>query len=116
MSKSIFFAGLEELDGKLKKNVTLSDVKRVVRNNGSKLQSNIQKNADFSKGYATGTTKRSVNLQIGANGLEASSEPQTDYSQYVEWGTRFMEAQPFVRPGFVETKENFKSDMRKLVD
>ena len=116
MSRSIFFEGLEELEGKLKKNVTLSDVKRVVRNNGSKLQSNIQKNADFSKGYATRTTNRSVNLQIGANGLEASSEPQTDYSQYVEWGTRFMEAQPFVRPGFVETKENFKSDMRKLVD
>lgn len=116
MGRTIFFEGLEELESKLKKNVSLSDVKRVVRNNGSKLQSNIQKNADFSKGYATGTTKRSVNLQIGANGLEASSEPQTDYSQYVEWGTRFMEAQPFVRPGFVETKENFKSDMRKLVD
>lgn len=116
MGRTIFFEGLEELESKLKKNVSLSDVKRVVRNNGSKLQSNIQKNADFSKGYATGTTKRSVNLQIGANGLEASSEPQTDYSQYVEWGTRFMEAQPFVRPGFVETKENFKSDIRKLVD
>lgn len=116
MGRSIFFEGLEDVEEKLKKNVTLNDVKRVVRNNGSKLQSNIQKNADFSKGYATGTTKRSVNLQIGANGLEASSEPQTEYAQYVEWGTRFMEAQPFVRPGFVEVKEKFKSDMKKLVD
>lgn len=116
MSRSIFFEGLEELEGKLKKNVTLNDVKKVVRNNGSKLQSNIQKNADFSKGYATGTTKRSVNLQIGENGLEASSEPQTEYSQYVEWGTRYMEAQPFVRRGFVETKEQFKSDMKRLVE
>lgn len=116
MARTIFFEGLEELDAKLKKNVTMNDVKKVVLNNGSKLQSNIQKNADFSKGYATGTTKRSVNLQIGANGLEASSEPQTEYAQYVEWGTRFMEAQPFVRPGFVEAKEKFKSDMKKLVD
>lgn len=116
MGRSIFFEGLEELEGKLKKNVTLNDVKKVVRNNGSKLQSNIQKNADFTRGYATGTTKRSVDLKIAANGLEASSEPQTEYSPYVEWGTRFMEAQPFVRPGFVETKEQFKNDMKKLVD
>ena len=88
MSRSIFFEGLEELEGKLKKNVTLNDVKKVVRNNGSKLQSNIQKNADFSKGYATGTTKRSVDLKIAANGLEASSEPQTEYAPCINIGRR----------------------------
>ena len=116
MARKIFFEGLEELDGKLKKNVTLKDVKRVVRHNGSQMQSKIQRHADFTRGYATGATKRSVNLQIGANGLEASSEPQTEYAPYVEWGTRFMSAQPFVRPGFAEQKEKFKSDMRKLTD
>lgn len=116
MARKIFFEGLEELDGKLKSNVTLKDVKRVVRHNGSQMQSKIQKNADFKMGYATGTTKRSVNLQIAANGLEASSEPQTEYAPYVEWGTRFMSAQPFVRIGFAEQKEKFKRDMQKLTD
>lgn len=116
MARQILFEGLEELDAKLKKNVTLKDVKRVVRHNGSQLQSKIQRNADFTRGYATGTTKRSVNLQISANGLEASSEPQTEYSPYLEYGTRFMSAQPFVRPGFNEQKEKFKSDMKKLTE
>lgn len=128
MARKIFFEGLEELDAKLKKNVTMKDVKRVVRHNGSQMQSKIQKNADFrghvewqkGKGKTfvkpTGATKRSVNLQISANGLEASSEPQTEYAPYVEWGTRFMSAQPFVRIGFAQQKEKFKSDMKKLTE
>lgn len=116
MGRSIYFEGLEELEGKLKNNVTLSDVKRVVRTSGVRLQSLIQDNADFSRGYQTGATKRSVDLSIEDGGLTATSEPQTEYAQYVEWGTRFMEAQPFVRPGFVETKNKFIKDMRKLVE
>lgn len=115
MARTILWEGLEDLEGKLKRNVLLKDVKKVVRQNGSQMQSKIQKNADFKKGYAKGTTKKSVNLLIAANGLEASSEPQTKYAPYVEWGTRFMEAQPFVRIGFYEQKQKFKSDMQKLV-
>lgn len=116
MSRVIFFEGLDKLDGKLKKNVTLKDVKRVVRQNGSQMQRKIQKAANFTRGYSTGATKRSVNLQIAANGLEASSEPQTEYATYVEWGTRYMTPQPFVRDGFTQQKEKFKSDMKKLTD
>lgn len=116
MGRTIFFEGLEELDAKLKKNATLSDVKRVVRKNGSGLQSKIQQAAVFRRGYATGQTKRSVDLKIGANGLEASSEPTTEYSPYVEWGTRYMDAQPFVRVGFVKQKELFRKDMKRLTE
>lgn len=116
MARQIYFEGLEELEGKLKSNVTLKDVKRVVRHNGSQLQSKIQRKADFTRGYATGTTKRSVNLLIKANGLEADSGPTTEYSEYLEWGTRFMSAQPFVAPAFNEQKEKFKSDMQKLTE
>ena len=52
--------GLEKLQKKLKKNARMEDVKRVVRHNGSQLQAGIQSNADFSKGYQTGATKRSL--------------------------------------------------------
>lgn len=107
--------GLERLEKKLKLNCTMDDVKKVVRKNGADLQQAIQENADFTQGYQTGTTKRSVDLQIEDGGMTASSGPTTEYHPYVEEGTRFMEAQPFIKPGYNEQKVKFKSDMNKLV-
>lgn len=107
--------GLDKLEKKLKKNVTLNDVERIVRVNGSELHQKMQGNADFTRGYQTGTTKRSISLDIKDGGMTAEVEPQTEYSPYLEYGTRFMEAQPFVRPAFEEQAEQFKSDMQKLV-
>ena len=107
--------GLEELEKKLKANVTLDDVKRVVRQNGAELQNKMQNKADFKKGYQTGTTKRSIGLEIKDGGFTAESGPETEYSPYLEYGTRFMEAQPFIKPALDEQTEQFKSDMQKLV-
>lgn len=107
--------GLDKLEKQLKKNVTLNDVKRVVRKNGAELQEAIQRNADFKMGYQTGDTKRSVGLEITDGGMTAESGPTTDYSPYLELGTRFMDAQPFVKPALDEQEPKFKADMRKLV-
>jgi HK97 gp10 family phage protein len=106
--------GVEELVAKLKKNVTLDDVKRVVRQNGSEMQSGIQDRAEFKKGYQTGATHQSVRLEFEDGGLTANSGPTTEYSPYLEHGTRFMEAQPFVKPAFDEQKKQFKKDLDKL--
>lgn len=111
----IKWEGLDKLQKKLKDNVTMNDVKRVVRQNGAELQQKIQEKAEFTKGYQTGQTKRSVNLEIKDGGFTAESGPTTEYSPYVEYGTRFMEAQPFVRPALEEQSKKFKSDMQKLV-
>ena len=107
--------GLKELQNKLKDNVKLDDVKRVVRHNGAKLQEGVMNNADFKKGYATGTTKRSVELTFQDDGFTATVEPTTKYSQYLEYGTRIMEAQPFVRQAYEVQKKKCKQDMEKLV-
>ena len=106
---------MEKLQKSLKKNATMEDVKRVVRHNGSQMQQKIQKNADFKKGYATGQTKRSIGLEIMDGGFTAEVEPTTEYSPYLEYGTRFMEAQPFVRPGHTEQGKKFKQDLKKLM-
>lgn len=107
--------GIDKLQKALKENVNLDDVKTVVQKNGAALQKKMQSKADFKKGYQTGTTKRSIGLEIKDSGLTAEVAPETEYSPYVEYGTRFMEAQPFVRPAFNEQKAKFKSDMQKLV-
>lgn len=111
----ITIKGIDELQKRLKQNVTLDDVKKVVRQNGSELHERMQDKADFKKGYQTGTTKRSIGLEIKDSGFTAEVEPTTEYSPYLEFGTRFMEAQPFVRPAFDEQVQQFKSDMQKLV-
>lgn len=107
--------GLDQLEKALKKNVKMDDVKRVVRKNGSDMQGEIQDNADFDKGYQTGATHDSIMLDITNGGFSAEVEPNTEYSPYLEYGTRFMDAQPFVRPGFEKQKEKFKKDLQKLV-
>lgn len=108
-------SGLESLQKKLKDNTSLDKVKQTVKLNGSELQGKIQDKAEFQKGYQTGDTKRSVDLRIEDDGLTAVSGPTTEYASYLEYGTRFMEAQPFVRPALNEQKEQFKKDMKKLV-
>lgn len=112
---SVKIEGLDKLEKQLKKNATLDDVRIVVRKNGADLQRKIQRNADFKKGYQTGATKRSIGLEIVDGGMAAESGPTTEYSEYLEYGTRFMEKQPFVKPALDEQEQKFKSDMQKLV-
>jgi HK97 gp10 family phage protein len=107
--------GLDKLERSLRENVTLSDVKRVVRHNGSQMHQKMQANADFSKGYQTGATKRSIGLEIKDGGFTAEVAPTTAHAPYLEWGTRFMEAQKFVSPAYNDQKQKFKSDIAKLV-
>lgn len=112
---SIKFEGLEALQKALKDNASLDDVKKIVKHNGAELQQRMQKKADFKKGYQTGDTKRSIGLETKDEGFTAEVGPKTDYSPYVEYGTRFMDAQPFVRPAWEEQNLKFKSDLQKLM-
>lgn len=107
--------GLDKLQKALKEKYTLDDVKRVVKSNGSQLHRKMQADADFTQGYQTGATKDSIKLEIEDDGMTAKVGPETEYSPYLEYGTRFMDAQPFVRPSLNEQKQKFKSAMQKLV-
>ena len=110
MSKSIKIEGLDKLQAKLKKNMTLGHVKDTVKQNGSDFQTLMARNAVFVKGYATGTTERSIHSTYS----DVTVGPTTYYSRYLEYGTRYMSAQPFVRPSFNIQKEIFKRELNKL--
>ena len=104
--------GIEKIQKKLRQNVQMADVKKVVRHNGAEMQAKAQQNAPVD----TGTLKRSIEIEITDGGMTAEVEPTADYAPYVELGTRFMEAQPYLGPAFNEQKEKFKKDMKKLVE
>lgn len=119
--------GLDKLQNAMKKNLDMSDVKKTVKKNGIELQQKMQSKANFKGHYEykngnlifkkpTGQTKKSIGLEITDGGLTAEVEPTTEYSPYLEYGTRFMGAQPFVNPAFEEQKTQFESDMKKLVE
>ena len=112
---SIKITGVKELEKHLKEGISMKTVKETVRLNGGELQKKMQDKADFKKGYQTGATKGRIFLEMSNSDLNATVEPTTEYSPYLEFGTRFMDAQPFVRPAFEEQLTQFKSDMQKLV-
>lgn len=107
--------GLDKLQKHLKENITMNDVKKIVRKNGADMQQKMQDNADFSQGYQTGQTKRSIGLEIIDGGFTAESGPTTDYAPYVEYGTRFMLEQPFVKPALDSQSKKFLSDLQKCL-
>lgn len=111
----IVFNGLEELSEGLIKRMDLNEIRDVVKKNGADLQSTMMRKANFIKGYQTGTTKRSIELEIRDGGLTVSVSPGTEYSPYLEYGTRLMIAQPFVKPAFEAVKVRFKNDLENLV-
>ena len=104
--------GIEKLQKKLKKNVRMDDVRRIVRHNGAEMQTKAQQNAPVD----TGHLKRSIGLNMTDSGMSAEVEPTAEYAPYPEFGTRFMEAQPYLKPAFDDQKEKFKKDMKKLVN
>lgn len=114
--------GMTKLKKKFKYGVTMNDVKRVVANNGEELQSKAQEKAPVgtpeSTGipeYIGGTLQRSIGVELRDGGMTAEVEPTAHYGAYVELGTRFMDARPYLKPAYDEQKKKFKKDMDKLV-
>ena len=123
----IKFEGLHELQKALKEKVTMDDVKKIVHHNGAALQRKAQQKAQFKGHYGwekgkgrvfkkpTGALKESIGLEYKDGGFAAEVEPTAEYAPYVELGTRFMDAQPFLKPAWEEQKEKFKRDLDRLM-
>lgn len=103
--------GLDKLQKHLKKQCTLDDVRNVVKMNGAELQNKAKRMAPVD----TGTLKRSIGLEITEAGMTAEVEATAEYAPYVEYGTRFMKAQPYIRPSLEEQKKSFENDLSKIL-
>lgn len=106
--------GIKKLQISLKDKEQMTLVKEIVKKNGASLQQEMVKKAVFKAGYSVGETRRSINILIEKGGLLARVKPTTKYSPYVEYGTRFMDKQPFVKPAFQKVKKEFVKDLKKL--
>lgn len=101
--------GVEKVAGKLRKNATMNDVKNVVKSNVTEMTRNAQRLSPVDTGFLKG----SITLNIG--GLEGSTDVGAHYGGYVNNGTRFMGARPFLTDSFELQRENFRREMEMLV-
>ena len=112
----IEIVGIEKLVGELKENVTLNDVKRVVKKRGADLnrQMKAQTKVAYVKGYSTGDTAGSIGLVFEKGGMSAVVKATTKYSPYVEYGTRHMAPEPIAEPSLDVVGPLFVNDLKRL--
>lgn len=103
--------GIKQLEKQLKRNATMQDIKNVVRINGAELQQKAMRNAPVD----TGSLKRYIMVSLLDGGLTSRVNSLMDYAPYVEYGTRFMAAQPFLKPAYNQQKSAFKRDLDRLM-
>lgn len=111
MAYKIICNGLDELQGALLEKSKLEVAKTVVAKNGSRLQQDAMYHAPIDTGFL----RRSIGLEIEDDGLTADVKATAHYAGYVELGTRFMAAQPYMKPAFNVVKPKFVADLKKLV-
>lgn len=113
----ITFQGDKKLKAKLEKCKNPEAIKTIVQKNGDELNREMKSNTKsaFRKGYATGQTGSSINTVMKDSGYTAEVGPTTDYASYVEYGTRYMSKEPFVKPAYTAQAAKFKADLDKVV-
>jgi HK97 gp10 family phage protein len=97
--------GDKELKKMLKRCKNPEKIKACVKNAGSTMQQTAQRNAPVD----TGTLRRSITLTITNGGMQAEVQPTVHYGAYVELGTRFMNARPYLKPALDKAQAEFKS-------
>lgn len=107
------FNGVNELVAALKERADMSLVKETIKMNGAEMQEKAQRNAPVD----TGHLKRSIGLasDIASGGLSVRVKANANYAPYVEFGTRYMYAQPYMRPAFSKQSTQFKKDMKRIM-
>lgn len=111
MKASLEFKGIDQLLRHLEKKMTMEDVKKVVTINTSEMANQMQRRAPVDTGFM----RRSVTMSIMSVGLVGMVTPTAEYAPYVNYGTRFQAAQPFVSNAFNYQKVKFIAEMRRLV-
>lgn len=109
------FQGIEQTTTKLGKIADMTAVKAALKQNTVNLQENVIRRMPITyiKGYSTGFTENHTNSYFSNGGLTGKVILETSYSQYVEFGTRYMSAEPVMKPALNEIYPQFVSDVKK---
>lgn len=104
--------GMDELQDALSRG---ADIDRPVREIVKRRTSEMNRKAQRFAPVATGDLRRSILSTYENNGLTGITRAGMNYAPYVEYGTRYMSAKPFLRPAFYEVVWSFREDLERLV-
>lgn len=106
----IKLAGIQALKNALKIRTMAceNDVSKIIKVNGAEMQRKAMRAAPVDTGFL----KRSITLDV--NALQAKVTSEAEYAAYQEYGTRFQNGTPHIRPAFYDQKPIFLKDMEKL--
>lgn len=115
---NVKFNGLDDFERVLKDNVTMDDVKRIIKVNGDRLNRYMKEQTThaYVKGYSTGDTAGSINTEVRDGGLTVAVGATMNYDPYVEYGTRYMSAEPILDPSLERVRPQFLSDLEKITE
>ena len=110
--------GLEDFAKSLKPNVTMDDVKRIVQTNGNRLTRYMKEQTThaYVKGFSTGDTAGSINAEPRDGGLTVAVGATMNYNPYIEYGTRYMSAEPILDPSLERVRPQFLGDLDKITE
>ena len=103
--------GGDELVRSIRNRLGADRVVPVIRRNTSQAQAKAMRLAAVDTGFM----KRSITMRLDISGLAGYITAGAEYSPYLEYGTRKMDAQPFMRPAAREQAPIFLSDMKNLI-
>ena len=109
--------GMSKLQKELMQRASKDKVVSVVKRNTTQMQQTAMSKASstYTRGYSTGDTKKSIGISFENSGMSGTTGMGMEYNPYTEKGTRFMAAEPLLKPTFNSQKTKFKSDLEKLL-
>lgn len=115
--------GLEDLIKGLATEEVKQKLRLIVKRNGAELHKKAQRKAVFrghfeGKNFVkpTGNLRRSIQPpKFASDGLSAVVRAEANYAGYVELGTRYMDAQPYMTPALEEVKPVFLAEVEEAM-
>lgn len=106
----VTLVGAADLKTDLLKASELEKVQEIVKYHTASLTQKAQRRVPVDTGFL----KRSIIQEISGGGMTGTVTAGADYAGYVEKGTRFMAAQPYMEPSFNEVKREFLKDLERM--
>lgn len=112
MKMDLNLTGLDGLTKLLDAETAKTRVRAIVKSHAADLQRKAVRKVPVD----TGNLKRSIQPpSIASDGMYAVVRATAEYAPYVELGTRFMEAQPFMNPALNEVRQSFLDALGKVI-